>query len=156
MAETRRVHAFGEVEAQRRAAAHGLDRVDVLLDEVRVVEGAALARREHVVDVAGVLCREADEAQREPVLSDRDVQHRADVVARVALRNARDLRLGPGVEAGGIGLRRDDAQCAGLGAGAVQRALRSAQRLDALDIDEARVGIAPALRDWLLVEIEGG
>ncbi len=82
------------------------------------------------------------------------VEHRADVIAGIAVGNARDLSLGPGVEAGRVGFRCDDTQRPGLRARPVQRALRSAQRLDALDVDEARVRTAPALRDRLLVKVE--
>src|SRR4029450_8898940 len=108
----------------------------------------------YVVDEARILGRKTDEAERDAVLGERQVDHRADVVAGAAVLRVGHLRLGPGVEPGRIGLGRDDAQRAGLGARPVERTLGSTQRLDALDVDQPRIGAASALRDRLIVEVK--
>ena len=110
---------------------------------------------EDVVDEAGVARREADDADRD-VLAERHVDDARDLVALVAVVHGvgveRDVRL----EAGRIRLVRDVTQRPGLRARAVQRALRPGQRLDALDVDEADLGLQRALRQRLLVEVDGG
>ena len=60
------------------------------------------------------------------------------------------------VEPGRVGLVRDVAQRSGLRARAVQRALRPGQRLDALDVDQPDLRLQRALRQRLLVEVDGG
>ena len=65
-----------------------------------------------------------------------------------------ELRLRPGIEGLRIRLVSDHPQRAGLRAGAVERALRPAQRFHPLDVDEPRIGTAAALGDRLLIEIK--
>ena len=60
-----------------------------------------------------------------------------------------------GVIRAGVRLVRDVAQRPGLRARAVQRALRPGQRLDALDVDQVDFRLQRALRERLLVEVDG-
>src|SRR5690606_31763429 len=96
------IHRVAEIPAQRGAATGGGDVVDVLFRDAR--EGAALALRRDVVDVAGVLRREGNEAQRRTIGRNRNVHHRAHVVAGAAVLRRVELGFGPGIEAGRVGL----------------------------------------------------
>ena len=141
--------------ARGDAAAGVVDVVEVFLLGAVVAEDLVL-RRGAVddVDEAAVTRGEADQAQR-PGIAQRNVDHAADVVARVALAHVAGAEVDVGLEGGGIGLVGDDAHHAGLRAGAVQGALRTAQRLDPLDVDHARVGLA-VQHQRLLVEVDRG
>jgi hypothetical protein len=70
----------------------------------------------------------------------RQVDHGVDVgVGRIGAHRARHAGVDPGVVAGGVGLVVDGAHRAALGIGAEQRALGTAQHLDAGDVGQLQV-----------------
>ncbi len=74
-------------------------------------------------------------------------------MADAAVADAVELQPVAGGEAGGVGLVGDDAQRAGLRTGAVQRALRAGQRLDAVDVVDVDVQRALDGGDRLFVQV---
>jgi hypothetical protein len=109
-----------------------------------------------IVYESGVLRREPHEAQRETVCDQRHIHHDARVVPFPSLVDAGDLRVDPAIELGRVGLVGDHAQRAGLRACPIERALRPAQRLEPLDVDQSGIGVAAALRNRLLVQVQRG
>ena len=89
------------------------------------------------------------------LVAERQVQNARDLVSLVAILDGVAVERDVGIEPRRVRLVRDVAQRAGLGARAVQRALRPGQRLDALDVDDADLGLKRTLRQWLLVEVDG-
>src|SRR5213082_1148338 len=112
----------------------------------RVADGAG-----DVVDVAAVALRPADQTDRRAA-ADGDV-HEAlgDVATLAAQRVTREIVTG--LEGGGIRLVGDDAHRAGLRARAVQRALRTGERLHALDVVDVDVERTLDGRDRLLIQV---
>src|SRR5690606_28180244 len=74
-------------------------------------------------------------------------------VALAAAVDGRAFEVEPRGECRGVGLVGDDADRAGLRAGAVQRALRAGERPDACNVVDANVERTLDGRDRLLVEI---
>ena len=110
------------------------------------------ARRQHVVDPARVLAVPAHDPDR-GLLPDRHVDEALGDVARIVPVDHVAFEPVTGVEPRGIGLVRDDADRARLRARAVQRALRTGQRLDPRDVVHVDVEVALDRRDRLLVQV---
>ena len=83
-----------------------------------------------------------------------DVDPAADVVALVAALGRADLGRDLAREAADVRLVGDVVDRAGLRARAEQRALRARQRLDALDVDQAHVGLLRDRGHRLVVEVD--
>ena len=85
----------------------------------------------------------------------RQVQHRGHVGIRIAVR--RDAVAGLDVRLGHVELRLvgDVADHAGLGAGAEQRALRTFQHLDAIQVGRVDIEVAVGQLSGLVVQIDG-
>ena len=98
---------------------------------------------EGVVDEAGDVVLVADHAQRQLVGDERDVDGCFDVIARVVrVRGGEAAHADVGLELLQVGRLGNDAHDAGQRTGAEQRALRAAQHLDAVDVDQAQVRLA--------------
>ena len=151
-----------QLNPQRSARTGGVDGVVVVLDVGGVVDGEVISRRARiarvgagagdVIDPAGLLHLPAHQAHCS-LLADGHVDEALGHIAlatvvdgvafqRIASREARSIRL--------VG---DDADGARLRAGAVQRALRTGQRLDAGDVVQVDVQVALNGGDGLLVEV---
>jgi hypothetical protein len=100
-------------------------------------------------------CRKADYPDRD-ALAERQVEYAGEIVALVAVVDRVAFQAHVGIEARHVWLVRDIAQRPGLRARAVERALRARQRLDALDVDQANLGLQRALSQRLLVEVDRG
>src|SRR5438067_13801910 len=112
----------------------------------RIAEGAG-----HIVDVAAVALRPADEPNR-GVAADGDIHEALRDVAPLATeRLARESVAC--LEAGDIRLVGDDAHRARLRARAVERALRSGERLYALDVVDVDVERTLDGGDRLLIQV---
>src|SRR3546814_602095 len=117
--------------SQQQPAALGGIIVDVLLLE------------EAVVDIAVRIAAIEDEARGWHILGNGDVHHAVDIVGEAAALHAADAAI----ESAFIFVGRlfeDDANRAAHRACAIERALRAAQHLDALDIEEREIGGSPA------------
>ena len=156
-----------EIDLERGAAAPDVGVVIVVLHERAVVHHhAALAGRarrrrrlrqeaaaaEHIVDIASIMLVETDQAERRHLV-DRQVQHAFQLAADAALLHRVQLGIDTAIGALVIRLVGDDADRAGLGRGAVQRALWARQALDPGDVIDMHVEIAADRGDRLLVEI---
>src|SRR5215469_6316957 len=106
----------------------------------------------HVVDIAGVAFLEADEADRD-LVGQGYVDIALDDMAEIAAGGV-ELDVIGGAEGRRIWLIGDDADRARLRACAEQRALRTSERLDALDVVEVNIELPQDGRGWLLVEID--
>ena len=126
--------------------------VPVLLDDVQVVRRSRRIQARHVVDVAALLCIEADGPNRD-VVAERDIDVAADVVAFLAAFRRADLDIDLARVAGEIRLVRDVADSARLRARPEQRPLRPRQHLDALDVDQSHVDLLGARGHRLIVEV---
>jgi hypothetical protein len=146
---------IAEVDAERDARAGLGPVVVVVLDARAVVERDARHRedagRADVVDVARLVLGPAHHADG-GLVTDRQVHEALGHVAHVAFQRAA-RELDPRVEFTHLRLVGDDADGAGLGAGAVQRALRSRQHLDARHVVDLHVERALDGGDGLLVEV---
>ena len=148
--------AVVEIDFQRRARANGVGGVVVVPDEAGVVGGdprrRIRARSEHVVDVAGVVFLPANQADRR-ALGNRRIDEAVEGMPDAAAIYSVGLDGIARGKPGRIGLVGDDADGAGLGTGAVQRALRPGQRFDALDVVDVDVERALDRSDRLLVQV---
>ena len=148
-----------QIDLEQGAAAPNLGVVVVLLDELVVVDGDAAglrqeaARAGHVVDIAGILFIEADDAQR-GLLRQRDVDHPFHLAAGATLVDLVQLHIHAAVIARGIGLVGDDADRAGFRRGAIERALRAGEAFDAGDVVDVHVKVAADRGDRLFIEID--
>ena len=119
-----------------------------------VAVGVLLVARTDVVDEAAVGADIEVATQRQHVGDDRQVDHAADVVAALAVLGVGAVDLGIAEHLAGIGLGGDEAHRARHRAGTVQRALRSAQNLDALEVIDLEVGGLALDRDRRVVEVD--
>src|SRR3546814_8178313 len=78
----------------------------------------------------------AADAEADLVLHDRAAHRDPDFVARIAMPRLRKFRPGKDLEIGEVRLRGDVADGAAFRSGAEQRALRTAQHLDALEVED--------------------
>ena len=149
-------------EAQASAPAADSRFVDVGLDELCVVKGparekfAARTDPENIVDVTRFFGVETYQAQRRLVVCQRDVDHGADVITRIAVLDRRCGEINPAVELRGVRLVGEDAQRATLRSIAEQRALGSAESLNPLDVHQPWIRIESGNRDRLLVQVHRG
>ena len=150
---------LGKLDAQGGAAADHVDVVIILLDQRVVVDDdAARARQERagagdIVHIAGVVRVPGDQAHG-GIVAQRRVDEAFDRAADAAVADRVELAVEAAGEMGRIGPVGDDADRAGLGRGAVERALRPAQHLDAGDVVDMDVERAADRGDRLLVEID--
>ncbi|MEJ0043976.1 MAG: hypothetical protein WDM81_17955 [Rhizomicrobium sp.] len=93
-----------------------------------------------VVDPARVEAILDDDAQRQHVVDDRDIDHSVGLVADAAAIDRIDARQRGRLEFGGVRPVGDDADRAAHCAFAIERALRSAQNLDLVHIVEPDFG----------------
>ncbi len=162
-----------EIDQQRGAAAIIVDVVIVLLDERRIVDGERRilddrvavgigahrmrpligARGIGIVDIAAVMFVVTDQADRD-ILVQGNVDEPLGGAAGTALAELVALEIVSALELARIGLVGDDAQGARQRTGAVERALRARQRLDARQIIGMQVDRAEDRRDRGLVDIE--
>jgi hypothetical protein len=120
------VSVVGHVEAQQGAAAVILSVVDAVLLE------------EGVVDVAGALAVEADQAQRDLVVGQGNVDQAVGfVVQALGARGVGQADVGGAFELVAR-LLVDDAQGAAHRTRAVERALRAAQDFNAIHVEQAQ------------------
>ena len=147
-----------DVELQRRASAADVDIVVVVLGGSGAHQGRRLraamriadrdaggrerARTDFVVDVAGIMFVPTDQANGRAGRH-RYVDHALGGIANAAVIDRIDASAVAGGKTAGVGFVGDDAERAGLRAGAVQRALRTGQRLDAGDVVHVDVERAP-------------
>ncbi|MBV6418364.1 MAG: hypothetical protein CMLOHMNK_03183 [Steroidobacteraceae bacterium] len=155
----REVDLVGRVPGERGAPVPDFDRVGVLLHVILGVVAQHPVRRDrnavgiepveiHVIGESRVVEPRAGDAQRRG-FAERNVDDSVDAVADIV--RAVHFRAGGGDAAGELaGLRgaRDVAHGAAEGARAVQRALRTAQHFDPLDVLQQEVRV-----DGRLVEI---
>ena len=114
------------------------------------------ARREggrHVVHPAALIVAVDHGAQGE-VVRDRHVHIALGAGAVRAAAGEAVAGVEAGLELRRIGFARDEAQVAGLRAGAEQRALRPGKHLDAFDVRGVHVQVAAAERHRLLVHVQ--
>ena len=107
-----------------------------------------------IVDIAGELLLIGDRADRGLTVEDRHVQHRRIVAVGPPRQGFRLGRRHLAIEAVKVRLARHRADDPADRAGAVQRALRPAQHLDPVDIEQFQVRIGGAVGDRNLVQIE--
>src|SRR3546814_8837900 len=86
----------------------------------------------------------AADAEADLVLHDRAAHRDPDFVARIAMPRLRKFRPGKDLEIGEVRLRGDVADGAAFRTGAEQRALRTAQHLDPLEVEDRGQRIAGA------------
>ncbi len=120
--------AVARRDPEHRAAALGVDAVDVAL-----LGGG-------VVDIAAVAASIADHAQRRPV-AERHIEHRRSVPAGRAVRDGGGAGAGAALEPAEHGVLADDTDDPAGRSGAVERALRPFEHLDRGDVVELQVGI---------------
>ena len=84
---------------------------------------------------------------------DRQVDHALELAADAAMRDGVELAVDAPVGDAELGLVGDDADRARFARGAVERALRARQALDARDVVDVDVERSADRRDRLLVEI---
>ena len=160
-----------EGDPQRRAAAIGLDVVEVVLDEPSVVHGQRVIRRrrdervrvvelegarfQDVVDVAAVLLVEGDQADRD-LLVDRNVDIALDEPARRAVGEPVDLAFDAGGEVVRVRLVGDQPQRAGERAGPEQGALRAGKRLHPGHVVDVQIDAVGDRGQRHFVDIDAG
>ena len=110
--------------------------------------------RRHVVDVAAALLVVDHRAHGHPPGDQREVQHRRQVGVRIAVSRDPVPGLDVGLERIELGLVRDVADHAGLGAGTEQRALRTLQNLDAIEVGGVDVEVAIRELTGLIIEVD--
>ena len=155
-----------EIDLERAARAVGVGVVEALLGEgrrgvaagrCRVGVGQTNARGRvselvrDVVDEAAVVLGPPHQTDR-GVGGERHVDKALGDVAALAAHRV-TLQVIAGLEAAEVRLVGDDAHRAGLGAGAVEGALRTRQGLDALDVVDVQVERALDGGDRLLIEV---
>ncbi len=109
-----------------------------------------------VVEIALLVAVEADRADRQRVADDRDVDHRVVALAEAVRVGQAEIDQRRHVEIVEVGALGQDAHRARQRSRSEQRALRSAQELDALDVEQIGVdhrGVADR-RDRQLVDID--
>ncbi len=94
------------------------------------------------VDITAVVAVLRRHAQPKHTVDDGNIQYAAGVVIAAAVLGVSAFNPRPAAIFMGIGLRRDEADRASLGACAVEGALRSAQNFDPIDVDQPRLGVA--------------
>ena len=163
--EQRRGHrpVVVEFDAERDAAAIGVDRVEVLLHEGPVVDRQVVGRIgvgqgvgpafQRVVDIAAVADIIGHHADRD-TFAERRVEEALDAAADTALAELVEIEIISGRELARIGFVGDQADRAGERTGAVERALRSRQRLDAGQVIGVDVEHRADRRDRDLVDID--
>ena len=115
---------------------------------------AGVAGARDIVDVTALVVEINHTTQREGV-GDGHIDHRIDLVARLAALGEGHAGVEPGIEAAEVGLVGDQADDAGLRASAEQRTLRTREHLDARQIGGIDIEVAARLRERLFVEIHG-
>src|SRR5205809_656877 len=167
-----------EIDLQRRADTPGLVDVEILLHELGVLEMETVAhtpdgdflRRilgigsenrisaqrmltEDIVDVASVMLVESGTAEGD-VGGDRQVEHALQAAAYSAMVNRVEFGVHSPSRDSELRLVGDDADRAGFARGAVKRALRTREALDAGDIVNVDVERSADRRDRLFVKVE--
>ena len=145
-----------EVDAKREARAIGIDVVIIFFDERRIVlrdaAGRIGAAACDIVDIPCVVTIPADKTQRR-ALAERGVDEAFSDAADAAARDAVELESHRTIGAAGVGLVGDELDRARHRAGAIKRALRPRERLDALQVIGVDVERALNRRDRHFVEI---
>ncbi len=106
-----------------------------------------------VVDVAAAPVAVDHAADREGIVDERQVEHHIRAGVRITVRRDAVAAFGAAFGDVELGLVRDVAERAGLGAAAEQRALRALEHFDAVHVDHVDVEVAPRESQRLLVEI---
>ena len=132
-------------------AGHRVGVVQVIGAEVGRLAGES---RELVVDVAAVVISVDHRAHGQLALDDRDVDHRVECAVGPAASGAAEAALDPGLELAELGLVGDVAHHTGLRTAAEERALRTFENFDALDVGDIDVGVARRELHRLIIEID--
>ena len=135
---------LGRLETEREAAAVAFAAVNVAVDD------AARAQR---IDIAAVARVIADRARRE-LAAERHVDRALDAAAHAAAVDEVDVAFDQPLDLVELRLVGDVADRAADRARAEQRALRAAQRLDAVEIEQVEIGGEQRQRDDAFVEID--
>src|SRR5262249_11120000 len=108
-----------------------------------------------VVDVAAGVIVVAHEANRR-VLRERNIHEAFERATGVTGFPLGGLDIVAGLKRGGFGLVGDDRYGAGEGAGAIERALRTCQRLDSRDVIDMNVQVTADGGDRYVIDVHGG
>ncbi len=110
-------------------------------------------RRRDVVDVAAAAVAVDHAADRKLVVDERQVEHNIGARVRIAVRGDAVTAFGAALGDVELGLVRDVADRAGLGAAAEQRTLRALEHFDAVHVDHVDIEVAPREGQRLVVEV---
>ena len=138
--------------AAQRANGHAVRTDGPGRTEARAFAGVAGAR--DIVDIAALIVEIDHTTQREGV-GDGHIDHRIDLVARLAALGEGHAGVEPGIEAAKVGLVGNQANDARLRTGTEQRTLRTREHFDPRQIGGIDIEVAARLRERLLVEIHG-
>src|SRR6516225_967180 len=145
-------HAARGRNAERHPAALALRPIGVRVDH-------RSGERVHVVDVTAVSAIPGAEAKAESVANDGSAKCRAGFVAWTAVLCGRPLDLRLATEFRQTRLTQQQPHCATLGTLTQERALRPADDLDAINIEEQRTNFAKVTRkavQWGIVDKYAG
>ena len=116
--------------------------------------GVPLAQLD-VVDISGIVASVQHQPRRQLVVDQRKIDHAANAGVGAAVLGLGHRQIGIAQERRRIGLLGDQADGARHGARAVERALRTADDLDPLQIIDMQIGIESLHADGGIVQIQG-